>query len=146
MRAAAVAVLLAALAAAGLWWALRDAGDGPGRPDGDFQVYVVGPTALLHGGTVHVEDADALLALQALAARDGFTVQVDDLPGCQYDYVRAVAGHGETATGGWNYYLRAPGGDWAWQDHAASCGGLQEGDDVLWCWVEPDERCAVYPR
>lgn len=120
--------------------------DGPaGRPDGDFQVYVVGPSVLLHDGTVHVDDADALRVLQALAARDNFTVEVDDLAGCQHDYVRAVDGYGETATGGWNYYLRGDGGAWEWQDHAASCGGLRAGDDVLWCWVEPDERCAVYP-
>ena len=143
-RAALLTVAFAVLAGSLVGWALaRDRPDG--RPDGDFAVFVVGPTALLHNGTVAVDQADALRALLALAQRDGFEVVVDDLAGCTYDYVRAIAGHGETATGGWNYYLRPPGGDWQWQNRAASCRGLHAGDDVLWCWVEPDERCAVYP-
>jgi hypothetical protein len=139
-----VAVLvLAALAGAG-WWTFAHAPD-ERRASGLFDVYVVGPSTLLHNGTVSVPDADALAVLQALGHRDGFEVQVDDLAGCSYDYVRAVAGYGETATGGWNYYLRTPGSDWQWQGQAASCAGLLAGDDVLWCWVEPDERCAVWP-
>lgn len=144
-RAAALAILLFALCGVVVWWAVAEADRPTPRPDGDFQVYVVGPMDVLAQGRVHVEDADALLALQALAARDNFTVRVDDLAGCAYDYVRGVAGHDETATGGWNYYLRRGDGAWAWQDHSASCGGLRVGDDVLWCWVEPDEACAVYP-
>lgn len=146
-RAIGLAILLFALTAAVLWWAVANAPDDDARASGAFAVYVVGPTQLLHEGTVEVADADALLALQALAARDAFEVVVDDLAGCQYDYVRSVAGHGETATGGWNYYLRpdAPGAQWEWQDQSAACGGLAAGDDVLWCWVEPDEVCAVYP-
>jgi hypothetical protein len=141
---AAVAVLVLVALAAALWWNL--AAPGPERPSGAFDVFVVGPTSLLHNGTVTVRDADALSVLQALAERDGFEVRVDDLAGCSYDYVRGVAGHSESDTGGWNYYVRGAGkAAWAWQDHAASCGGLAAGDDVLWCWVEPDEQCAEYP-
>lgn len=143
LRATVAALVLAAVAAA-VWWSLAHAPADP-RPSGPFEVFVVGPTSLLYNGTVQAADADALSVLQALAARDGFTVDVDDLAGCSFDYVRGVAGYAETATGGWNYYLRGEGAAWAWQDHAASCGGLHAGDDVLWCWVEPDERCAVYP-
>ena len=138
-----VAIGMLLVVGGGLWWALAQT-PSSGRPNGAFDVYVVGPTSLLYNGTVDVADADALRALQALGDRDGFVVVVDDLDGCSYDYVRGVAGYDETSTGGWNYYLRS-GADWEWQGHAASCGGLHPGDDVLWCWVEPDERCAVYP-
>lgn len=117
----------------------------PTAPSGDFEVHVVGPAGPLHAGTVHVADATELAVVLALAERDGFEVQWDDRPGCTYDYVRGIAGHQESATGGWNFYLRSGGGDWAWQPRSASCPGLQAGDDVLWCWVDADERCAVYP-
>ena len=138
---AAIAVL--ALLAGGAWWvsSLVPAD----RPAGDFDVYVVGPSALLANGTVVVAEADALRVLLALADARGFDVQVDDLEGCAYDYVRGIAGHDESATGGWNYYFREVGGEWEWQGKAASCSGLRQGEDILWCWVEPDERCAVYP-
>ena len=113
---AAVAVLL--VLALGAWWVVSLAPTE--RPTGDFEVYVVGPTTLLANGTVHVADADALRALTALAEARGFEVRVDDLDGCAYDYVRGIAGHDESATGGWNYYFRSEGGDWEWQDQAAS--------------------------
>lgn len=138
-----VAIGMLAVMACGLWWVV-DHAPAPARPSGAFDVYVVGPEALLYNGTVEVAGADALRVLQALGAAEGFAVQLDDLEGCSYDYVRGVAGYGETTTGGWNYYLRR-GAEWEWQDHAASCGGMRAGDDVLWCWVEPDERCAVFP-
>ncbi len=132
-------------AAGGLaWWLVHDTAPPP-RPTGDFDVYVVGGEAMLHNGTVHVAGADALKVLLALGDARGFTVAYDDLAGCAYDYVHGVAGLGESGTGGWNYYLRRDGGDWDWQPRSASCPGLQSGDDVLWCWVEPDEVCAVYP-
>ena len=138
----AIAVLVAL--AGGAWWVASLAPDP--RPAGLFDVYVVGPTTILANGTVDVADADALRVLLALADARGFSVEVDDLDGCAYDYVRGIAGHAESATGGWNYYFRRDGGEWEWQDRAASCAGLAAGEDVLWCWVEPDERCAVYPN
>lgn len=141
-RALAAAAILAVLALAA-WWIVS--GAPTDRPAGSFDVFVVGPTALLANGTVEVVDADALGVLLALADERGFDVQVDDLEGCAYDYVRGIAGHQESATGGWNYYFRRGGGEWEWQAQAASCAGLRAGEDVLWCWVEPDERCAVYP-
>lgn len=114
-------------------------------PSGAFTVHVVGPTTLLHSGTVEVEHATELGVLLALAQRDGFAVRWDDLPGCTYDYVRGIAGHDESAQGGWNYYLREPGASWTWQPRSASCPGLQAGNEILWCWVEADEICAAYP-
>jgi hypothetical protein len=144
-RLAGIAILLFALTAALLWWGLSVRPDAPSEaPAGPFRVFVVGPTSLLHDRTVDVEDATELRVLLALAEAEGFEVVVDDLPGCAMDYVRAIDGLGETATGGWNFYLRRDGG-WDWQGRSASCPGLRAGDDVLWCWVEPDERCAVEP-
>lgn len=140
---AAVALLLV-LAFAGVAWA---ASRTPvAAPDGSFDAFVVGPAGLIESGTVEVERATELRVLQALAEQRGFEVEVDDLPGCAMDYVRGVAGHRETSTGGWNFYVRGgAGGDWEWQGRSAACPGLRSGDDVLWCWVEPDERCAAYP-
>lgn len=138
---AAIAVL--ALLAAGAWWVVSLAPSE--RATGTFDVYVVGPRTLFANGTVQVDDADALRVLLALADEKGFDVVVDDLDGCSYDYVRGVAGFSESATGGWNYYFRDGTGGWEWQDQAASCAGLRAGEDVLWCWVEPDEQCAVWP-
>ncbi len=117
-----------------------------GAPDGAFAVHVVGPVGGLHGGTVAVEDATELRVLLALAAQEGFDVAWDDMPGCAFDYVRGVAGYGESSTGGWNFYVRhGDAREWVWQPRSAACPGLQAGDAVLWCWVEPDERCATYP-
>lgn len=139
-----VAILLFALTAGLLWWGLAQQ---PGREapaSGDYRVYVVGPASLLHEGTVSLDEATAWSALMALAAQRAFAVEADDLPGCGQDYVRAVAGHGESADGGgWNYYFR-DGASWQWQGQAASCAGIV-GDEVLWCWVDANERCAVYP-
>ncbi|MEK6976436.1 MAG: hypothetical protein AABY18_08865 [Candidatus Thermoplasmatota archaeon] len=141
---AAIAVVVLVLLAGGLWWIASLAPD-PERPDGRFDVYVVGPTTVLANGTVTLSDADALRVLLALSEQRGFDVNVDDFDGCAYDYVRGIAGHTESATGGWNYYFRRGGGEWEWQAQAASCAGLESGEDLLWCWVEADERCAVYP-
>lgn len=138
---AALAVLLV-LGFAATAWALEQ--PAAQAPDGEFAVHVVGPEGLLHEGTVRVADATELRVLQALADERGFAVHVDDLPGCGMDYVRGIAGHAETTTGGWNYYLRRDAA-WEWQGRSAACPGLRAGDDVLWCWVEPDERCAEYP-
>lgn len=145
-RTTTAAAILAVLGGVVLWQSWP--GDGPGRPSGTFHVYVVGPTSLLSEGNVTLDAADPLRILLAHAAEADFTVGYDDLPGCAQDYVHAVHGHRETATGGWNFYLRAdtPGASWAWQPRSASCpGALQAGDDVLWCWVEPDERCSLWP-
>jgi hypothetical protein len=142
-RALAAIAVLAALAV-GAWWIVSLAP--ADRPTGEFDVYVVGQSAVLANDTVQVADADALQVLLALAEARGFEVLVDDLDGCAYDYVRGIAGLDESATGGWNYYFRPAGGEWKWQGQAASCAGLRGGEDVLWCWVEPDERCAVYPE
>lgn len=138
-----VATLVLLLLAGGAWW-VSSLAPAP-RPAGDFDVYVVGPTSLLANGTVTVGQADALRVLRALADVRGFDVLVNDFDGCAYDYVRGIAGYAESSTGGWNYYFRRDGGAWEWQGKAASCAGLRQGEEVLWCWVEPDERCAVYP-
>lgn len=142
-RAATALGLLLALSI-GLAWLASDAPSPPASGPVPHAVYVVGPTTLLHSGNVSLEDATALAALQTLASAQGFTLDVDDWDGCTFDYVRAIAGHAETASGGWNYYVRSTH-DWVWQDEAASCRALAPGEAVLWCWVEPDERCAVQP-
>lgn len=136
-----LAVLVLATTAVAATWA-------PTPAMGDLAttspVFVVGPQALLASGNVTLLDGDALRALLALAAQQGWTVTWEDRPGCTYDYVRGVAGYEETRSGGWNYYLH-DGQSWRWQSSAASCRTIL-GEPVLWCWVEPDEVCAVWPQ
>ena len=109
---------------------------------GAFAVHVVGPDGPLANGTVALDGANALTALQALAAAQGFTVDVEEQAwigdGCTRHYVRGIAGHDETATGGWNFYVRRAGEAWEWQSMGAACRGLQPGEDLEWCWVEAD--------
>lgn len=154
-----LAAVLGALAAVG---ERPDAGGsalGPAAPErqspgvanasgafGAHQVYVVGRLDVLREGNVSLPEGTALSTLLDLAERQGFRVDFDDNPGCTYDYVRGIDGLSETASGGWNYYVRLAGASaWDWQDQSAACRGLETGEDLLWCWVEPDERCAVYP-
>lgn len=137
-----VAVLLLGLLAGGLWWtASLDGGDTP-LATGAFPVVVVGPQgSALANGTV-VARGTPFDALQELAARQGFSVETEQQAwigaGCTATYVVGIAGHRETATGGWNYYTRQAGGDWAWGAVGAACHRLHAGDQVEWCWVEGD--------
>lgn len=140
----AVALALLLAMGLGLVWFAKETPAPAGQAPAKHAVYVVGPTSLLHAGNITMDSVTALAALQQLAQEQDFAVVADDLPGCSYDYVRGVAGFTESSTGGWNYYVASPAG-WQWQDEAASCKTLAPGDAVLWCWVEPDERCAVYP-
>jgi hypothetical protein len=107
---------------------------------GQFPAFVVGPGgALLANGTV-VARGTPFDVLQALAAVRGFDVGVEEQAwvgsGCTAQYVTSIAGHGETVTGGWNYYTRQPGGDWTWRAAGAACHELAAGEQVEWCWVE----------
>lgn len=135
-----VAIVLLVLLLAGLWWVASLA------PKGDAsewrgQVYVVGPGGPFANGTV-VSRATPLSAVEALGALRGFGVEVEQQTwigkGCTAAYVRGIGGVSETASGGWNYYVRSPGGPWAWRPEGAACYGLSSGQEVEWCWVETD--------
>jgi hypothetical protein len=137
-----VAALLLATVAAGLWWTASLAPSGAGEATGEFAVFVVGPDgAGLANGTVRSRGTP-LDALLALADERGFAVDLEQQawigPGCTAQYVAGIAGHGETTTGGWNYYTRKAGGDWTWGSSGAACHQLHAGDQVEWCWVEAD--------
>jgi hypothetical protein len=137
----AVAALFLAGLLAGLAWVVGHAPDGSGEV-GEFHVVVVGPGgAILHEGLVH-SVATPLEALRALAEQAGFSVVVERQPwigtGCTAEYVRGIDGIEETASGGWNYYVRSPGGPWTWQWAGAACHELGPGEQVEWCWVEDD--------
>jgi hypothetical protein len=131
------ALALLALLLAGLWWVASLAPDGS-RAEWEGPVYVVGPGgASLGNGTVRSE-ATPLAALRAL----GLAVDVEQQPwvgpGCTAAYVRGIGGVGETAGGGWNYYVRSGGGPWTWRPEGAACYALSPGEEVEWCWVESD--------
>lgn len=137
-----VAVLVLATLAAGLWWTASLAPSSDDIATGPFAVFVVGPEgSIVADGTV-VTRGTPLDALQVLAEQQGFTVEVERQtwigPGCTAEYVVGIAGHGETVTGGWNYYTRQPGDEWAWGSSGAACHVLDAGDQVEWCWVETD--------
>jgi len=140
----AVAALLLASVAGGLWWVVAQAPDGAGAEGarGEFRTVVVGPSGEVSHDRNVTAEATPLAAVQALAALEGFTVEVEQQPwigsGCTAAYVVAIAGDRETARGGWNYYVRSPGGSWEWKPAGAACHGLQPGDEVEWCWVELD--------
>lgn len=144
----AVAVFLFAVLAAGLWWtgSSSDNGNGNGLPSrGDFHVFVVGPDGLgVANGTVD-SSATPLDSLLALGEARGFPVEVEQQTwigsGCTAAYVVGIAGHRETMTGGWNYYVRpagVEGAEWTWSSGGAACHRLSPGDEVEWCWVEAD--------
>ena len=141
-----VAVIVLGLLAVGLWWtasmAPEGAGDGEGVVSAEFPVFVVGPDGgMVSNGTV-VARGTPLDTLRALASVKGFGVEVEQQPwigtGCTAEYVMGIAGHGETASGGWNYYTRQAGEAWSWHSAGAACHVLRPGDQVEWCWVESD--------
>lgn len=133
--------LLLALAGV-LWWAAASTPGGGRAETGDHRVVVVDPQGNVLADQVVRAPATPLALLLGLASLDNFTVDVEDQPwigdGCTASYVVEIAGHRESSTGGWNYYVRGPGGDWAWKPAGAACYELGEGDEVEWCWVEVD--------
>lgn len=140
----AVAALLLVSVAAGLWWVVAQApgGDVGSGARGEFRTVVVGPSGVPSHDRNVTAEATPLAAVQALAALEGFEVEVEQQPwigsGCTASYVVGIDGTRETARGGWNYYVRSPGGDWEWKPAGAACHGLAPGDEVEWCWVELD--------
>lgn len=137
-----VVALAAVLVLAGaFWWTTALAPRGASEV-GDFVVFVVGPEGEVVAQGPVTSRATPLDALQALASDRGFLVEVEEQPwiggGCTSAYVVAIAGHRETATGGWNYYTRQPGGNWTWGPVGATCHVLLPGEQVEWCWVESD--------
>jgi hypothetical protein len=140
-RLAVAAALL--LLAGGAWaWAAWAGHESPPSEVQGVRVVVVGRDGnVSHDGVVFAE-ANPLAALHGLALARGFAVEVEDQSwigsGCTRHYVLAIDGQRETATGGWNYYVRQPGGDWEWGSTGAACFALAAGDEVEWCWVELD--------
>lgn len=140
----AVAALLLATVGAGLWWVASSAPAAPadevGR--GEFRLVVVWTDGTLAVDRLVDARATPFDVLLAGAAAGNFTVDVERQPwigsGCTAEYVRGIAGQGETTTGGWNYYVRSPGGTWEWKPAGAACHVLHAGDEVEWCWVELD--------
>src|ERR1044072_6941816 len=135
------APVLLALLVGGLGWVASLAPERDAAP-WEGPVYVVGPGgAAIANGTVRSQ-ANPLSAVQTLGRERGFSVEVEQQPwigaGCTAAYVRGSAGISETASGGWNYYVRSAGGEWAWQAEGAACFALQSGQDLEWCWVESD--------
>ena len=137
-----VAVLLLAALAGGLWWTASLGRTEAEPATGSFSVFVVGPAGSPLGNGTVVSRATPFDALGGLAAQQGFTVETEEQAwiggGCTATYVTGIAGHRETATGGWNYYTRQPGQEWRWGSAGAACHRLQPGDQVEWCWVEAD--------
>ncbi|MFA5943304.1 MAG: hypothetical protein WC876_02435 [Candidatus Thermoplasmatota archaeon] len=137
-----VAVVVLGGLAGGLWWTASLVPEGPTSSPDVFAAYVVGPGGgLVANGTV-VAIGTPFEVLRALAESEGFDVEVEQQTwigeGCTSAYVVGVAGHHESAHGGWNYYTRQPGESWAWGSVGAACHTLEPGDEVEWCWVEGD--------
>ncbi|MEA3136577.1 MAG: hypothetical protein QOC71_858 [Thermoplasmata archaeon] len=140
-----LSILLLVAVAGALWWT---AALGPGGTNdqalvtGPFDAYVVGPEGEPLGNGTVLARGTPLDVLDALAATRGFGVEVDQQTwvgsGCTAAYVVGIAGHRETGTGGWNYYTRQVGQDWAWRSAGAACYRLSAGEQVEWCWVEAD--------
>ena len=139
-----VAVVLLATVGSGLWWVVSSA-PSSSEPDrmaeGDFRVIVMHEGDVVDDGLVRSLPTP-LAALQALGELDHFSVDVEQQTwigsGCTAEYVVGIAGKRESSTGGWNYYVRSPGGDWEWKSAGAACYVLEAGDEVEWCWVELD--------
>lgn len=126
----------------GAWaWAAWAAEESPVEMQ-EVRIVVVGRDGNVSHEGVVVAEANPLAALQGLALARGFDVEVEDQSwigsGCTRHYVLGIDGQRETATGGWNYYVRQPGADWEWGSSGAACFRLDAGDEVEWCWVEFD--------
>lgn len=136
-----VAVALFVLLGGGLWWTASQAPQGGDVVVGDFPVYVVADGEVVANGTVHAPGTP-FEVLRALAGRLGLTLTVEQQTwiggGCTATYVAGIGERRETASGGWNYYVRNDGGDWTWKPDGAACLALRPGDEVEWCWVEAD--------
>src|SRR5687767_10515307 len=115
-----VAALLLATVGGGLWWVVASVPEGAEVARGDFRTVVVAPDGSVVADRVVQAEGTPFDALQELASVEGFRVDVEEQPwiggGCTAHYVVGIAGHRESATGGWNYYVRAGdrggGGGW----------------------------------
>jgi hypothetical protein len=138
-RRALLVFALLAILLLGMFWLVKLEGD-PAGP-ASLNVYVVAPDgSLFASGLVAVSSATALHVLQELARMHDFPLLVERMPGfagCSASYVRGIGPYEETPTGGWNFYVRTPGGSWSWQSYGAGCA-LPPNVEVEWCWVERD--------
>lgn len=128
----AVSLLALLLGGAGAlaWWSHAST---PGE-SGSYEVEIVGPDGILFSGAVAVENATALSALQAAAARAGLAVQLEEYPGMG-TYVRAIGPHRASGPTGWVYEVREPSG-WTYGDRSAADRPLTAGEAVRWSWTE----------
>lgn len=125
-------LLAALLAGAGAlaWWSQAS---GPGDTD-RYAVEIVGPGGALFEGTVSVENATALSALQAAAREAGLEVDLEEYPGMG-TYVRAVGPHRAGGPSGWVYQVRVEG-EWVSGDRSAADRPLRSGEALRWSWTE----------
>lgn len=99
-----------------------------------FAVEIVGPDGVLFEGTVQVENATALSALQAAAARAGLELTLEEYPGMG-TYVRAIGPHRAAGPTGWVYEVREESG-WVSGDRSAAHRPLRAGEALRWSWTE----------
>jgi len=126
-----VLLLVLALGGAGAlaaWGAQRAPGEA-----GAYRVEALGPDGPLLDETVDLEDATALTALQAAAARRGLALSLVEYPGMGA-YVRAIGGHEARGASGWVYEVHRDG-SWQSGDRSAAYFALQRGDSVRWSWT-----------
>lgn len=126
---AALLALLLGGAGALAWW-----GQGAAGASDEYAVEVVGPEGDLLSARVRVENATALLALQAAAREAGVAVETQEYPGMG-TYVVAIGGHRAEGGAGWVYEVRRDG-EWRFGDRSAARFPLEPGDQVRWRWSE----------
>lgn len=130
-----VALVLLLAACAGVAWSLRP--DPPPVVPGLHAVRVEGASGTLWNGTAVGGSA---LEVLLSAAYGNFSVEVDHQaafgPGCEGSYVVAIGGDRETSSGGWNYYVSDGGAPWRWVPVAAACHRMEDGQALLWRWVD----------
>ncbi len=91
----------------------------------------------LFNGSVQVDNATALSALQAAALQAELELDVVAYPGfgrCG-DYVAELAGLREHRDGtGWQYHVLVES-QWEWGAQGAACRPLADGDALRWSWI-----------
>jgi hypothetical protein len=127
-----VLAILLALAGGGLALAAWNR-DAPSSGVASYPVEVVGPEGVLFQGTVRVENATALSALEAAAAHAGLGLKVQRYPGMG-SYVRAIGPYEAAGASGWTYEVKR-GDAWTTGDRSAEYFPLAPGDALRWRWT-----------
>lgn len=110
----------------------------PTAARGPHAVEIVGPDGPFWSGTAFA--SSPLEALVGGGDQAAFSIETETSAGfgsgCAGTYVTAIGPYRETASGGWNYYVRGAGdAAWRWGSVSAACYALEPGDDVQWRWV-----------